>query len=118
MNDLKDRIEVFASKASKMIAILPKKRATEVIGRQILRSTEAMASYFSSVDNAGSKEKAIFWMEASEDQCATSIFWMKLLSDSGLAGDVGMRKLKGEAEEIQQEILASVKTIKKNDSGF
>jgi len=83
-NDLKDRTKKFALRAIKVVEALPRSRASEVIGRQLLRSGTSVGANYRSANRAKSPADFIAKMALVEEEADESLYWMELLFDARL----------------------------------
>jgi four helix bundle protein len=112
-NDLKDRTKKFALRIIRLVEALPKGRATDVIGKQLLRSGTSVGSNYRAACRAKSPADFISKMGTVEEEADESIFWMELLIDSKLVSKERLFDLMKEADEIVSIIVSSIKTARR-----
>jgi four helix bundle protein len=112
MNELLHRTKAFALRIIKMTEALPKGQATITIGRQLLRSGTSVAANYRAVCRCKSKRDFIAKLAIVEEECDESLFWMEMLTESGLVAENHLADLMREATEILRMVVASGKTAK------
>ena len=107
--DLKARTKAFALDTLRMAEALPRTRAGDVIGRQLLRAGTSVAANYRSACRARSRREfiAIVLEEADESE-----FWLEIIGDSGLLGAERVCSLRSEAGELVAIAVASIKTAR------
>jgi four helix bundle protein len=112
-DEMKKRTKAFALRIIKMIDTLPKSRAADVIGRQLLRSGTSVGANYRAACRAKSSADFINKMGIVEEEADESVFWMELLVDSGVIGEQLLKGLLIEANEILAMTVASINTAKR-----
>jgi four helix bundle protein len=109
---LKDRTKMFALRIIKMSDVLPKTRAANVITNQILRSATSMAANYRAVGRARSKAEFAAKMGVVLEEADETVFWLEMLSDSGIVSPEKMRNILNEANQLMLIFSASRKTAR------
>lgn len=91
---------------------LPRKRVTEVIGRQLLRSATSVGSNYRAACRAKSQADFIAKMGIVEEEADESLYWMELLIEAGIVENDLISSLMAEADELVAIIIASIKTAR------
>ena len=112
-NEMKIRTKSFALRIIKLVNLLPKGRASDVIGRQLLRSGTSVGANYRAACRAKSPADFINKMAIVEEEADESIFWMELLVDSGLVNEQRIKDLMVEANEVLAITVASINTSRK-----
>jgi four helix bundle protein len=96
----------------RMCRIIPSTRETNIINNQILRSATGMAANYRAVGLARSKAEFISKLGIVVEEADETVFWLELLSDSGIIPASKLRELMAEGNELVAIFLASRKTAK------
>jgi four helix bundle protein len=95
-----------------MCRTIPSTRETNIINSQILRSATGVAANYRAVGLARSKAEFISKLGIVVEEADETVFWLELLSDSGIIPASKLRKLMAEGNELVAIFLASRKTAK------
>jgi four helix bundle protein len=112
--EMKQRTKLFALGIIQLVESLPKKRTTEVLGRQLLRSGTSVGSNYRSACRARSTADFISKMGIVEEETDESLYWMELLIEAGMEVSMKMEALMKEAGELLAITVASIKTARKS----
>lgn len=104
------RTKRFALEVIRLTGDLPKQRAADVIGRQLLRAGTSVGANYRAACRARSRAEFIAKLGIVEEEADECIYWIDLLTESGLVADGPLAGLKGEANELLSIIVASKKT--------
>jgi four helix bundle protein len=108
-----ERIQSVVLRTMKAVESLPRTRAGDVIGRQLLRSVTAIGANYRSACRSRSRADMISRLSIVEEEADETLYWMELLVASGMVAGVKMRGLLAETNELLSMIVASIKTLKK-----
>ena len=110
--ELRRRTKDFALRIMRMCRTIPSTRETNIINNQILRSATGVAAYYRAVGLARSKAEFISKLGIVIEEADETVFWLELLSDSGIIPGSKLRELMAEGNELVAIFLASRKTAK------
>jgi four helix bundle protein len=110
--ELRRRTKDFALRIMRMCRTIPSTRETNIINNQILRSATGVAANYRAVGLARSKAKFISKLGVVLEEADETVFWLELLSDSGIIPASKLRELMAEGNELVAIFLASRKTAK------
>lgn len=110
--EFKKRTKQFALKVIHLIETLPKSKAADVLGRQLLRSGTSVGANYRSACRARSSADFIHKMGIVEEEADESIYWMELLHDSGMVKIDRLAPLLKEANELLAMTVSSIKTAR------
>jgi four helix bundle protein len=96
----------------RMCRTIPSTRETNIINNQILRSATGVAANYRAVGLARSKAEFISKLGIVIEEADETVFWLELLSDSGIIPASKLRELMAEGNELVAIFLASRKTAK------
>lgn len=118
MNDaeLKLRTKEFALRVIRMSDALPKSRAADVLGRQLLRSATSVAANYRSACRARSRADFVAKMAIVEEEADESVLWLELLAESGVLPPKRLRPLLVEADELTAIAVSSIRTARARQS--
>ena len=109
---LRRRTKDFALRIMRMCRTIPSTRETNIINNQILRSATGIAANYRAVGLARSKAEFISKLGIVIEEADETVFWLELLSDSGIIPASKLRELMAEGNELVAIFLASRKTAK------
>jgi len=110
--ELRRRTKDFALRIMRMCRTIPSTRETNIINNQILRSATGVAANYRAVGLARSKSEFISKLGIVLEEADETVFWLELLSDSGIIPASKLRELMAEGNELVAIFLASRKTAK------
>jgi len=112
--DLLKRTKLFALRIIKLYASLPKSTEAQVIGKQVLRSGTSVGAHYREAKRARSTAEFISKIEGALQELDETIYWLELLTESGIVPEAKLTNLKNEAEELMKMLVSSAKTAKKH----
>ena len=110
--DLKQRTQAFAVRTIRLVQTLPRSRAADVIGHQLLRSGTSVAANYRAARRARSRKEFLAKMGIVEEEADESAFWLELLVDVDLVRASEVVDLKGEAQQLVAITVASIRTAR------
>jgi len=110
--DLKDRTKQFALRIIRMSRVMPNNREANIISNQILRSATGMAANYRAVGRARSKAEFIAKIGVVVEEADETLFWLELLSESGIVDPAKLRELLMESSQLLAIFSASRKTAR------
>src|SRR2546422_8540029 len=113
-SDLKQRTKEFALNTVRLVERLPRGRAADVIGRQLLRSGTSVAANYRSARRARSRREFIAKMGIVEEEADESSLWLDLLVEAGLVPSAQVAALRDEADQLVAITVASIRTDRKS----
>ena len=112
--DTKQRAFSLALRVIKLVDLLPKDPAAQIIGKQLLRSATSIGANIVEAQASASKKEYVNFFSIALKSANETKFWLGLLRDSKKANAEETNKLIAEAKEIANIIGASVITLKEN----
>ncbi len=109
-NDLEVRTKQFALKLIDLVEHLPRNRAGEVVGRQVLRSGTSIGANYREANRGESRDDFIHKVGIAAKEASETEYWLELITESPHLEAVGALSLLRESREI----LAILTTIGKN----
>jgi four helix bundle protein len=109
---LQNRTKQFAIRIVKLSRSLPKTEEARVIGKQVLRSGTSVAANYRAVCRARSKAEFIAKVGVVVEEADEKVFWLELLSETGIVEQRKLVELLLEANELLAIFAASQRTAK------
>ena len=106
-----------ALKIIELIESLPRNRAADVIGRQLLRSGTSIGANYRAACRGKSKADVISKLAIVEEEADETIYWMELLIESKIVYTSRVDALIKETNEILAMVVASIKTLRRTIKG-
>jgi four helix bundle protein len=114
--EFKKRTKRFALRVIRLVETLEKRGASEVIGKQLLRSASSVGANYRSACRARSPAEFCAKLGVVEEEADESAYWIELLIDSGLVRESLLKNLLEEANAITAMVAASIVTTRKSES--
>lgn len=118
MNDFADkfrnRTKQFAQDNIKLFQSLPKTEEARILGRQLLRSSTSVGSNYRAVCRARSDKEFFAKLSICVEEADECVFWLELLSESGISSNELTKALTKESIEIIAILSKSRKSFKEN----
>src|SRR5215475_1625539 len=111
-HQLRDRTKAFALRVIRMSDALPRTRAANVIGNQILRSATGMAANYRAAGRSRTKAEFIAKIGVVIEEADETLLWLELLADSGIVHPRKLEALWSEASQLVAIFTASWRTAK------
>lgn len=107
-----ERTRQFALRTIRLVAALPDDRVGDVLGRQVLRSGTSIGANYREATRAGTKKHFTSILQTSLREADETLYWLELLSDSGLVASDRLAALLDECNQLVAILAASVKTAR------
>ena len=111
--DLVLRTRAFALRIIRLYAALPKTTEGQVIGKQLLRSGTSVGAHYREAKRSRSTAEFISKVEGGLQELEETMYWLELLTDSGIVKEERLTDIRQEANELAAILVASVKTAKR-----
>jgi four helix bundle protein len=116
------RTKSFALAVIRFFQILPKTDEAKILGKQLLRSGTSVAANYRAANRARSKQEFFAKLCIVVEECDESLFWLELLTESGIIRIEKSDPVSKEAEELLRIFSSSRKTtrmsLKKQGDNF
>ena len=109
----KQRTKQFALRSIRLVEALPRTLASGTIGRQFLRCATVVGANYRAACRGKSLADVIAKLAIVEEETDEALYWLELISDSGLMPTDRVADLKKEADELTAMVVASIKTLRK-----
>ena len=97
----------------RLYAALPRTTEAQVIGKQLLRSGTSVGAHYREAKRSRSNAEFISKVEGGLQELEETMYWLELLTDSGILKEKRLTDIRQEADELAAILVASVKTVKK-----
>lgn len=114
-HEFKQRTKCVALRIIRLVEALPKTRTADVIGRQLLRSGTSIGANYRAACRARSPADMIAKLGIVEEEADETMYWLELLSEAAVLPAVSLNGLRQELNEILAMIVASQKTLRRNN---
>jgi four helix bundle protein len=91
---------------------MPRSLAGQIIGRQLLRSATFVGANYRAACRAQSRAEFAAKLSVVVEEADESLYWLEILSESGLVKPERLRELIKEADELVAIATSSRKTVK------
>ncbi len=110
--EFKNRLYKWTLSIIKFIGILPKDYVSEVMGKQLIRSSTSVLANYIEANSASSRKDFTNFFTHSLKSANESKVWLTLLKDTGKGSEKELNFLLGEVMEISKVIASSILTLK------
>lgn len=110
---LKARLKSFALRIIKLVESLPDNTTGRTLGKQIIRSGTSPGANYRSACIGKSEKDFLNKLKMVEEELDETLYWLELITDSGLIKSHLLQDLKQENEELLKIIVSSILTVKK-----
>jgi four helix bundle protein len=110
--ELKDRTEQFAIRVLHLADALPRARSANAIANQVVRSGTSVASNYWAAGRSRSRADFVSKIGIVVEEADETVFWLELLSKSGIVKPQRLTPLLKEANELVAIFAASRQTAK------
>ena len=111
--DLEERTKKFALRVIRLVQALPKSKASDVIGYQLLKSGTSIGANYREAVRAVSKADFICKVGIVEKETNETLYWLELLEESKIMGSEKLSDLKDECEQLLKIFTSTGKSAKR-----
>jgi len=111
---LKAGTKRFALRVTELIGTLQRNHASEITGRQLLRSATSVGANYRAACRARSKSDFISKITIIEEEVDECCYWLELLGESGIVDQSRISNLWSEADELTAIFVATCRTAKQS----
>ena len=116
-DELRARTMRFGLSVIDMVESLPRRRAVDVIGGQLIRAGTSVGSNYRAACRAKSNADFISKMGTVEEELDESLYWLEVLRESKILTAEGVKALMEEAEELLAITVSSINTARGKKRG-
>jgi four helix bundle protein len=110
--ELKKRTKKFALEVIKFVSVLPNKQKVNIIAQQLLRAATSVGANYRAA--CRSRSKSEFISKIGIVEADESLYWLEIISESGLVSGQKLDNLLKEANEL----VAIFVSTRKSAEGF
>ena len=110
--DIDDRTFKLALRVLKMSSALPSTAAGQVLCRQVIRSATSVGANVTEAQGTSTRKEFIRKMNIARGEARESLYWLQLISGSGMVPARRMEAIIREADELVSILTAIVKRSK------
>lgn len=107
-----NRTKQFALRTIRLVESLPRKRTSDVIGLQLLRSATSVGANYRAACRGRSRAEFCAKLGIVEEEADECVYWLELVMESGLLKRSLVENLHVEATEILKMVVASIRTAR------
>lgn len=112
--EIQDRTKGLALRVMKLVDALPRGRSADVVANQLVRCATSVGANYRAVCRARSTAEFISKMSIVVEEADETLYWLELISESGLLPPPKVQGLMDEAKEFVAIFATSRATAKKN----
>ena len=116
-DELKDRTKAFAVRIITLTEALPRSKAAQHVGGQLLRAGTAVGSNYRAACRARSPAEFLSKLAIVVEEADESVYWLDVLAESHLVKAGRLGDLQKEANELLAIFAAARKTARGTDKG-
>lgn len=110
--DLRLRTKAFSLRVLKLVQALPRSRACDTLGNQLLRAGTSVGANYRAACRAKSRADFVNKLKIVEEECDEALFWMEILIEGGLVKAGRLANLMAEGNTLLAIVVASAKTAR------
>ena len=111
----KRRTQALAVRVIRAVEALPRGRATDVLVRQVIRSSASVSSNYRAACRARSRADFIAKMGiVEEEEADETAYWLEMIADSGIVHKERVADVTREVQEVIAVVVSSINTARRN----
>jgi four helix bundle protein len=114
--EFKARTKKLGLRVIRLVEALPRSQTTQVIGKQILRSSTSVGANYRAACRAKSTADIINKLKTVEEEADETLYWLEILVEAEIISEARLKDLMQETNEILAMTVASIKTLRKRDN--
>ena len=108
-----ERTKAFALRIVRLAAALPRDRAGDVLGRQLLKSGTSVGANYRKAVRASSRKQFVSSLEVVQREADETLYGLDLVTDAGMVPADRVSGIKTECGELLAIITATIRTAKR-----
>ena len=112
--DIAERSVAYSLRIIALVRVLNRDEVGRILGGQLLRSGTSVGANIHEAQGAQSKADFIAKMSISHKEARESAYWLRLVHESEIVGNVQLNELRDETEQLIKILSAILLTAKKN----
>lgn len=109
---LQNRTKQFVLRSIKVFKALPSTEEARIIGKQFIRSASSVGANYRAVCRARSQNEFFAKLSVTIEEADESLFWLEIISESGILPIEKLAALMSEAEELIKILSKARKNTK------
>jgi four helix bundle protein len=114
--EFKSRTKKLALRVIKLVEALPKGQTAGVVGKQLLRSATSVGANYRAACRGKSQADVLHKLAIVEEEADETLYWIELLIEAEIVSEAKLSSLMAETDEIVAMTVASIKTLRGNQS--
>jgi four helix bundle protein len=110
--EFKTRTKQLALRVIALVDELPRRRITDVLGRQLVRSGTSVGANYRSACRGKSTADVLAKLAIAEEEADETIYWLELLVEAKIVPNTRVAEIMKETNEIVAMTVASIKTLR------
>lgn len=111
-DDFKKRTKNLGLRVINLAGQIPRTPAGRIIGNQLMRSATSVGANYRAACRAKSRKDQIIKLKIVEEEADETLFWLEMLSESGIVTSKRLQFLMKETDEIIAITVTSIKTLR------
>jgi four helix bundle protein len=111
--EFKARTKKFGLRVIKVVEALPRKRAADIIGGQLLRAGTSVGANYRAACRGRSIADVLSKLGIVEEEADESVYWLEMIVEAGFMPESRLSNLMREGNEILAMTVASIKTLRR-----
>lgn len=107
---MKARTKAFALRVIRLTEALPRTRAADVLGRQLLRCATSVGANYRAAQRGRSKAEFLSNLGNVEEEADECAYWLELIADAGLVKRARLTELIDECDQLLAIVVASIRS--------
>ena len=112
-DELRNRTKKFSVRIIKLVAALPRNRAGDVLGRQLLKSGTSIGANYREALRASSRRHFVTTLEIAAREGEETLYWLELLAESEVIKPSRLSDLTRECNELVAILTATIVITKR-----
>jgi four helix bundle protein len=114
--EFKARTKKLGLRVIRLVEALPRSQTTQVIGKQILRSSTSVGANYRAACRAKSTADIINKLKTVEEEADETLYWLEILVEAEIISEARLKDLMQETNEILAMTVASIKALRKRSN--
>ena len=110
--EFKQRTKDLALRVIRLVRVLPKETAADVIAKQLLRCATSVGANYRAACRGRSIADVVNKLSIVEEEADECFYWLELLAEAEIVSRARLDSLLTETNEITAMVVASIKTLR------
>jgi len=110
--EFKQRTKDLALRVIRLVRVLPKETAADVIAKQLLRCATSVGANYRAACRGRSIADEVNKLSIVEEEADECFYWLELLAEAEIVSRTRLDNLLSETNEITAMVVASIKTLR------